>query len=89
MPAERRLQAFDRDGACRLTRFIHELFEILDNLPKYNSKFNNSEKQRVFCTGWKACATKFFVVWRIIRAKKAGLGGGGGKMAAEKKGVTA
>ena len=52
-----------------LTRFIHELFEILDNLLKYNSKFNNPEKQSVFCTGWKACATMFFAVWRIIRPK--------------------
>jgi hypothetical protein len=58
--------------SCRvalLTRFIHKLFDIQDNLLKYNSKFNNPEKQSFFCTGWKACATKFFAVWRIIRAK--------------------
>ena len=51
----------------RPSLFIHELFEILHNLLKYNSKLNNPEKQSVFCTGWKACATKFFAVWRIIQ----------------------
>jgi hypothetical protein len=31
-------------------------------------KKDSPEKQGVFCTGWKACATEFFVVRRIIRA---------------------
>ena len=51
---------------------MHALFEILLNILKYNSKFNNPEKQSVFCTGWKACATKSFAVWRIIRVMPRG-----------------
>jgi hypothetical protein len=65
----RERRAFLRTGQPLLTRFIHELFEILANMLKYKSKFNNLGKQSVFCTGWKACATRFFAVWRIILAK--------------------
>ena len=64
-----------------LSRFIRKLFEILDNLLKYNSKFNNSEKRSAFCTGWKACATKFLAVWRISRAILVPVGLGGGPQA--------
>ena len=52
-------------AAAALVRFIHELFEILDNLLKYNSKLNNPEKPSVFGTGWKACATQSYsLVWQ-------------------------
>ena len=45
--------AFNLFQGGSLTRFIHELFEILDNLLKYNSKFNNPEKQSVFAQAGK------------------------------------
>ena len=63
------LQAKSPFAKGDLVRFIHELFKILHNLLKYNSKLNNPEKQSVFCTGWKACATKSFTVRRIIRVR--------------------
>jgi hypothetical protein len=52
-----------------LIRFIHELFKKDDNAMIYLIKLKSPKKQSVFCTGWKACATRFFAVWRIIRAK--------------------
>jgi hypothetical protein len=36
---------------------------------KYKRIIKSSKKQSVFCTGWKACATKFFAFWRIIRVR--------------------
>jgi hypothetical protein len=50
-----------------VTFFIHELFQLYDKILKYKYKKDSPEKQGVLCTGWKACATEFFVVRRIIR----------------------
>jgi hypothetical protein len=33
---------------------------MCDKYLKYITKTNSLKKQSVFCTGWKACATKFF-----------------------------
>jgi hypothetical protein len=49
----------DRD----LTHFIHELFKKDDNAMIYLIKLRSPKKQSVFCTGWKACATRFFAAW--------------------------
>jgi len=46
-----------------LSRLVHELFEMHDNLLKYLIKLKFPEKQSVFCAGWKACATAFFAAW--------------------------
>ena len=46
-----------------LTHFIHELFKKDDNAMIYLIKLKSPKKQSVFCTGWKACATRFLAAW--------------------------
>jgi hypothetical protein len=50
-------------GAIILAHFIHELFKKDDNAMIYLIKLESPKKQSVFCTGWKACATRFFAAW--------------------------
>jgi len=54
----------------KLTRLIHELFEMHDNLLKYIIKWKSPKKQSVFCAGWKACATGFFAADELSRIVK-------------------
>jgi hypothetical protein len=51
------------DSGVNITYFIHELFKKDDNAMIYLIKLKSPKKQSVFCTGWKACATRFFAAW--------------------------
>jgi hypothetical protein len=48
---------------AELGLFIHELFKKDDNAMIYLIKLKSPKKQSAFCTGWKACATRFFAAW--------------------------